>query len=316
VTTRRGDAFLEQTHLVSQVWLVTHCGWHTAEQRGNLRTCLSETEDVVDEQKHVLLLNVTEVLSHRQSRESNAKTRSRWLVHLAEHECGLVDNARLGHFVDQVVTLTGTLTDTGEHGNTVVVVGHAVDHFLDQNGLANTCTTEQTDLSTLHIRGQEVDRLDTGLEHLSLGLKLVECWWLTVDWPTLGNLERLAFLEVQWCTGHVEDVSLGDVTYWDRDRYAGVGDNRTANQTIGWLQCDRTHEGVSQVLSDLKGHREGLFAFTLRGQVNFHGQSVVDLRDRVCRELDVNDWTDHTGNAPLCWARSRIDRCFDCCGSH
>src|SRR5262249_41808564 len=49
VTTRRGDALLQLTHLVGQVRLVTHRGGHTAEQGGHLGTGLGEAEDVVDE---------------------------------------------------------------------------------------------------------------------------------------------------------------------------------------------------------------------------------------------------------------------------
>ena len=44
-----------------------------------------------------------------------AQTRSRRLVHLAEDEGRLVEDTRLFHLVDQVVALTGTLADTGEH---------------------------------------------------------------------------------------------------------------------------------------------------------------------------------------------------------
>ena len=48
---------------------VASVGWyllrkHTAKERGNLRTSLGETEDVINEQKHVLIFNITEVLCH------------------------------------------------------------------------------------------------------------------------------------------------------------------------------------------------------------------------------------------------------------
>src|SRR5690606_36628904 len=106
--------------------------------------------------QNVLLLHVTEVLRHRQSREGDAQTRSRRLVHLAEDKGGLVEDARFFHIVDEVVALTGALTDTGEHRHTTVVLRHALDHLLDEDGLTDTCTTEETDLSTLDVGGQEV----------------------------------------------------------------------------------------------------------------------------------------------------------------
>ena len=43
------DTLLESAHLSGKGRLVTNGGGHTAEQRGNLGTCLGETEDVVDE---------------------------------------------------------------------------------------------------------------------------------------------------------------------------------------------------------------------------------------------------------------------------
>jgi len=38
-----------------------------------------------------------------------------------------------------------------------------VDEFLNQHGLANTGATEQTNLSTTGVGGEQVDNLDTGL---------------------------------------------------------------------------------------------------------------------------------------------------------
>src|SRR5690606_2269104 len=105
--------------------------------------------------------------------------------------------------VDEVVALTRALADTGEHGDTVVVVRDAVDHLLDQDRLADASTTEEADLSTLHVRGEEVDRLDARLEHLRLRLELVELRGGAVDGPALGDLDDLARLGVEHLAGHV-----------------------------------------------------------------------------------------------------------------
>src|SRR5690606_12454108 len=120
--------------------------------------------DVVDEEEHVLLLDVAEVLGHGERREGDAQTRPRRLVHLAEHEGRLVEDARVLHLVDEVVALTGALADAGEHRHTTVVLGDALDHLLDEDRLADARTTEEADLATLHVRGEEVDDLDAGLE--------------------------------------------------------------------------------------------------------------------------------------------------------
>src|SRR5699024_10327512 len=121
-------------------------------------TLFRSPEDVVDEQQHVLLLDVAEVLRHGQGRQGHPQAGARRLVHLAEDQGGLVEDAGLVHLLDQVATFTGALPHAGEDRHTTVVGGHTVDHLLDENGLAHTGATEQADLATLHVRGEQVDR--------------------------------------------------------------------------------------------------------------------------------------------------------------
>ena len=101
---------LQSAHLSGQGGLVTHGRGHTAQQSRDLRACLRETEDVVDEDQHVLILDIAEVLRHGQAGQGHAHTGSGRLVHLAVDQSGLVDNAALGHFTVQVVALAGALT--------------------------------------------------------------------------------------------------------------------------------------------------------------------------------------------------------------
>ena len=128
---------------------------------------MHEAEDVVDEQQHVLVLHVTEVLGHGQRRQGNAQPHTRRLVHLAEHEGGLFEHAGLFHLDSKVGALTGALADAGEHRHTTVLGGNAVDHLGDQHGLADAGATEQADLAAGEVRGQQVDDLDAGREHAS-----------------------------------------------------------------------------------------------------------------------------------------------------
>src|SRR5690606_10450319 len=120
------------------------------------------------------------------------ETRARRLVHLAEDEGGLPEDASLLHLDHEVVALTGAFADTGEHRHTTVVARDPGDHLLDEDCLADTGTAEQADLATLDVRRQQVDDLDAGLEHLGLGLELVEVGGLAVDPPPLLDVEGLA----------------------------------------------------------------------------------------------------------------------------
>ena len=83
----RGDALLHCTHLAGQCRLIAYGRRHTSQQGRHLRTSLSETEDVVDEEHDVSSLSVlttmvAELLSHRQTREGDRGTCPRRLVHL------------------------------------------------------------------------------------------------------------------------------------------------------------------------------------------------------------------------------------------
>ena len=79
--------------------------------------------------------------------ERDPQAGARRLVHLAEDQRGLLDDAGLGHLQEEVVALTGALADAGEHRDATEVLGDAVDHLLDEHGLADTGTAEQADLA-------------------------------------------------------------------------------------------------------------------------------------------------------------------------
>ena len=120
----------------------------------------------------VLALSVTEVLGDGQTGQGDTGTGSGGLVHLAEDKGDLglaikLNDGGLLHFVVQIVTLTGTLADTGEDGVTTVGLGDVVDELLDEDGLADTSTAEETNLATTSVGGEQVHDLDT--RHQNLG---------------------------------------------------------------------------------------------------------------------------------------------------
>merc|ERR1711878_85476 len=141
-------------------------GYDRAER--HLRASLGESEDVVDEEQHVLTLLVTEVLGDGQTSQGNTGTGARGLVHLSVHQGdlgGLVlegDDTTLNHLVVQIVTLPGPLADTSEHRETTVSLGNVVDQLHDKHSLAHSSTAEETDLASLTVGGEHVNDLDTG----------------------------------------------------------------------------------------------------------------------------------------------------------
>jgi len=286
VAAGRGDPLLQLAHLVGQRRLVADRRGHPAEQRGHLGAGLGEPEDVVDEQQHVLLLHVAEVLGHGEGRQADAQTGARRLVHLAEHQRGVVDDAGLGHLQEQVVALAGPLPHPGEHRHAAEVLGHPADHLLDQHGLAHAGPAEQPDLPAQHVRGQQVEDLDASGEHLGPRLELVQRRGVAVDRPPLGDVQGGGG-HVERLPEGVEHVPLGDITDRHLDRRAGVGHLGAAHQAVRGLHGDRAHEIVAQVLLHLQRQQPRVVADRHLGV-----QRVVDFRHLVRGEFDVHDGAD------------------------
>jgi peptide chain release factor 1 len=164
---RRRDALLQLAHFREQRRLVTDRRRHAAEQRRHFGTRLREAEDVVDEQEHVLVLGIAEVLGNGQRRESDAQARSWRFGHLSVDQRGAalrhvlhVDDARLLEFQPEVVAFARAFADAAEHRHAAVLHGDVVDQLHDDDGLADAGAAEQTNLAALQVRLEQVDDLD------------------------------------------------------------------------------------------------------------------------------------------------------------
>ena len=157
-----------------------------------------------------------------------------------------------------------------------------VDHLLDEHRLTHTGTTEEADLATLHIGLEKVDDLDAGLEHLGARLKLDEGRRVAVDVPTLLDLTDVR--RVEGLAQDVEDVAQHDIPDGHRDASSGVAHHSATDQPVGGLHAHATHSTLTDLLGHLTGHRD---LGALEVEVHLHGH--VDLRQRVRRELHVDD---------------------------
>ena len=93
----------------------------------------------------------------------------------------LLDDARLGHLVEQVVAFARPLAHAGEHGVAAVLLGDVADELLDDDRLAHAGAAEDADLAALGERRDQVDDLDAGLEDLGRRGQLLERGRGTVD---------------------------------------------------------------------------------------------------------------------------------------
>jgi peptide chain release factor 1 len=168
--------------------------------------------------------------------KSDTGTGTGGLVHLTEDQGDLglaikLDDGGLLHFVVQIVTLTGTLTDTSEDGVTTVSLGDVVDQLLNEDGLADTGTTEQTNLSTTSVRGEQIDDLDTSDENLGRGRLLDELRGVGVNRGELVGLDGTTL--VNWVTGDVDDTAQGGRADGNGDGSTSVGGLGSTDETLG-----------------------------------------------------------------------------------
>ena len=275
----RRDPLLEAGHLGGQVRLVADRRRHPPEQRRHLGARLGEAEDVVDEQEDVAALLVAEVLGHRQAGQADPLAGAGRLVHLAEHERRALDDARLGHLVDEVVALARPLAHAGEHRHARVLLRDVVDELLDDDGLADAGAAEDPDLAALLERADEVDDLEPGLEHLDLGGLVLERGRGAVDRQHLVRLDLA--LAVDGVAEHVEHAPQRHLAHRHGDRGAGVADLGPAGEAVGRRHGDGADPVVAQVLLHLAHERRLAFAQDLDG--------AEDRGQVPGGELDVDD---------------------------
>ena len=153
---------------------------------------------------------------------------------------------------------------------------------MDQNGLTHTCTTEQSDLTTLCVGLDEVDDLDTGIQHFRGRAQIFKSGWLGVDRATI--LFAYSRKSVDWITGHVEETAFDAFSSGHGNCLTGIDHGRTANQTFGPVHRNGTHAVLSQVLLYFQYQRIAILFFQF--------QRVEDLREFAV-ELNVDNRTDH-----------------------
>src|SRR5947209_19692993 len=63
-----------------------------------------------------------------------------------------------------------------------MTLGDIIDQFLDDDGLAYTCTTKGANFSAFHKGSDQVDNLDAGLENLDVRGLIFQIRCGPVDW--------------------------------------------------------------------------------------------------------------------------------------
>ena len=245
----RRDPFLQLTHFRAERRLVTDGRRHAAEEGGHFGARLDKPEDIVDKQEDVAPFLVAEIFRDRQRGKTHACTGTRGLVHLSEHECGLVDNPCPFHFAPEVVPFARPLTHPGEDRESAVLLRNVVYQLLYDDRLADSRPAEETRFPPLGIRLQQIDDLDAGFEHLFLCGKLIKRRRRPMDRVPLFGLDLSQ--PVDPLTDDVDQPAQRRGSHRDGNRVVRVEALHSPDEPVRRIHRDSAHPVVTQVLLDL-----------------------------------------------------------------
>ena len=286
------DALLKSAHLRRQRRLGTDGARDAAEKGGNLRPGLREAENVVDEEKNVLLLLVAKVFRDGERRERDPCAGARRLVHLAVDQSRLADDGlarlQLGlrHFDEKVVALACSLADARKAADAAVRFRDVVDEFLNEYGLTDAGAAEKPDLAAPAVGREKVDDLDARLEDFDFRRLLDELRGRPMDGRAHLGLHRGAV--VDRVTDDVENAAEALGPDRHRDGAARVSYGHSAHEPVGRVHRD----GADRVFTEMLRHLEREVVLRVRNAGIRQFEGVEDLRQFAVGELDVDDVTD------------------------
>ena len=150
------------------------------------------------------------------------------------------------------------------------------DQLLNQHGLTYTGTAEQTDLTTFCIGSQQIDNLDTGLQHLYYRTLLFEGRWISVDDPMLLSFQ--GFSTVDGLSQYVEQSTQCLITYRHLNSFSGSNDIHILAKSFTGTQ----HDAANGIVANMLCHfHDQTLAFTV------YFQGILDKGKIIVLELYV-----------------------------
>jgi hypothetical protein len=256
-----GNSFLEGTQISGEGGLVTDSGGDSTEEGRHFGAGLSESEDVINEQKHILVLFVSEVLSDGESGKSDTGSGTWGLVHLSVDEGGLgavtldIDDTGFNHFVVEIVTFTGSLADTSEHGVTTMSLSDIVNELHDEDGLSDTGTTEESNLSSSGVGSEEIDNLDTSNEEISTVTLLSEGRRVSVNGSVLISVNGTTLID--GLSNNIDNSTEGLGTDGYQNGGSDITDTLSSHETLSGVEGNSADVVSSEMLGDLENETVG-----------------------------------------------------------
>src|SRR5690606_29071913 len=145
---------------------------------------------------------------------------------------------------------------------------------------------EQTDLTALGERADQVNNLDAGFEQLNRGRQFVELGSFLVNGAGFGTVDGTTF--VDGATQDVHDAAQRGHADGHRDGSAGVGHGHATTQTVGGTHGDGANHAVAQLLLDFES--QALLGEC--GAVIGELESVINVGNAVAGELNIHHGAD------------------------
>jgi hypothetical protein len=160
--------------------------------------------------------------------------------------------------VVQIVTLTSTLADTSENRETTVSLSNVVlgkmlapfcnmdkyaspyNQLLNEHSLSDSGSSEQTNLTSTSVWGEEINDLDTGDEDFGGCGLFSELWWIGMDGSELVGLDGSTLID--GVTSDVHDTTESSWTNRNHDRSSSVSSNGTSYETLGTVHGDTSDD--------------------------------------------------------------------------
>jgi len=166
-----------------------------------------------------------------------------------ENDLGLsveLDDTSGNHFVVEIISFTGSLSDTSEDRVTSVHLGNVIDELSHQHSLSDTGTSEKSDLSSLGVRSKKIDHLNSGFKNLGFGRLVAEAGGIGVDGGGLLGLDGSSL--VDRLSNDVHDASEGFGSDGNLDGASGVLDLLATNQSFGSVHSNGAHGVLSKCM--------------------------------------------------------------------
>lgn len=110
-------------------------------------------------------------------------------------------------------------------------LGDVVDELLDEDGLSDSGSTEESNLSSTGVGGEEVDDLDSSLEDLGGGRLVNEGGGVGVDGAVGDSVDGSTL--VDGLSDNVDDATEAAGADGDHDGVSGVDDLLATNESLG-----------------------------------------------------------------------------------